>query len=299
MRPANILQRFQSLNVWRRQGERAPHKPLLVLLALGELVRGTTELRFVDVEPKLTELLKEFGPTRSSHHPEFPFWRLANDGVWQVAADRPMRNRGIKDDPLRTELRAANARGGFTPDVLGAFRVSPSLIGAVAREMLESHFPDTLHEDILAAVGLSLDFESSTRRRRDSNFRNAVLEAYEFRCALCELDLRIGAMSIALEAAHVKWHQAMGPDSVDNGVCFCCLHHKLFDYGAFTFDDSRTVLVSEKVHGTAQFEEALLRHHGRLLRAPVRPEHRPKPAFVQWHWSEVFKKEPRPTSTAG
>ncbi len=294
MTPEDILKRFRSLNVWRRQGERAPHKPLLVLLALGELLRGRSELRFVDVEPKLTELLREFGPTRASHHPEFPFWRLANDGVWHVAADRPMRNRGIKDDPLVTELRAANARGGFTTDVLAAFRTTPSLIGTVARELLESHFPDTLHEDILAAVGLSLDIESTTRRRRDPSFRNAVLEAYEFRCAMCELDLRIGAMSIGLEAAHVQWHTAMGPDSVDNGVCFCCLHHKLFDYGAFTFDAGRTVLVSEKVHGTSQFEETLLRHHGRVLRPPVRMEHHPRPQFIDWHREQVFKREARP-----
>jgi putative restriction endonuclease len=30
-----VLQQFDALNVWKRRGQRAPHKPLLVLYALG------------------------------------------------------------------------------------------------------------------------------------------------------------------------------------------------------------------------------------------------------------------------
>ena len=46
-----------------------------------------TEIPFAEVSRDLTELLKEFGPSRKSHHPEYPFWRLQNDGVWVVTAD--------------------------------------------------------------------------------------------------------------------------------------------------------------------------------------------------------------------
>jgi putative restriction endonuclease len=34
-----VLQRFDQLNIWKQGDQRAPHKPLLVLYALGE--RGT------------------------------------------------------------------------------------------------------------------------------------------------------------------------------------------------------------------------------------------------------------------
>jgi putative restriction endonuclease len=76
-----ILERFQELSVWQRGSERAPHKPLLILLALGALSRGQRSLSFEQVETKLVELLKEFGPTRKSYHAEYPFWRLQNDGL--------------------------------------------------------------------------------------------------------------------------------------------------------------------------------------------------------------------------
>lgn len=65
-----ILKAFDRINVSSRGSERAPHKPLLVLYALGQLSRGhSNSIAFRDVAPKLTELLKEFGPTRQSYHP--------------------------------------------------------------------------------------------------------------------------------------------------------------------------------------------------------------------------------------
>jgi putative restriction endonuclease len=37
MKDADILDRVDKLRVWQRGGQRAPHKPLLLLLALGRL----------------------------------------------------------------------------------------------------------------------------------------------------------------------------------------------------------------------------------------------------------------------
>src|SRR5262245_50527103 len=77
---AEVLERFDRLNVWKRGGQRAPHKPLLVLYALGQWQRGDrADLPFREVDRDLTDLLKEFGPPRQAHHPEYPFWRLQRD----------------------------------------------------------------------------------------------------------------------------------------------------------------------------------------------------------------------------
>lgn len=289
------IARFASLGTWSRGSERAPHKPLLVLLALGLFSQGIRTLPYVQYEQKLIELLREFGPSRRSLHPEYPFWRLRNDGVWEVEAQGEMRTRASNTDVPRTELRAAHATGHFPVELQNLFSRNPQLVIEVAQLLLFAHFPESLHQDLLDAVGLSRESLDGSRRRRDPNFRNAVLTAYEYRCALCGLDLRIGNMTIGLEAAHIKWHQANGPDAVENGVALCSLHHKLFDLGAFTFEASRQVLVSEHVHGSGQFEQVLLRHHGQRMNAPVRPEQHPRPDFVGWHRTEVFKERPRPT----
>jgi hypothetical protein len=67
-----------------------PHKPLLVLYALGRWGRGDPgAIPFRNVDRDLTPMLKEFGPRRQSYHPEYPFWRSQNDGVSAVTAAGP------------------------------------------------------------------------------------------------------------------------------------------------------------------------------------------------------------------
>lgn len=291
------VEQLDDLNVWRRGGARAPHKPLLVLLALGRLSRGLEYVPYIECESLLASLIREFGPSSLSPHPEYPFWRLQNDGVWIVESDRPMRPRASNSDPPRTELRAARARGHLAQDIVAKLRSEPHLIEQAAQRLLDAHFPQSLHDDIVDAIGLttrSTDSSLTARRRRDPSFRNAVLQAYEYRCAVCSLDLRMGSMTVGLEAAHIKWHQAHGPDTVENGLALCSLHHKLFDFGALTVDEGARIQVSEQVHGTSRFEEVLLRHHGQLVSSPIRPEHLPAACFVRWHHQWVFKREARP-----
>src|SRR3954468_24577231 len=86
-----ILERFEKLSIWKQGDQRAPHKPLLVLYALGRWQRGDTgDLPFDQLAPDVAALLREFGPPRRSYHPEYPFWWLQSDGVWTVESDGPM-----------------------------------------------------------------------------------------------------------------------------------------------------------------------------------------------------------------
>ena len=293
MPPAiDIRRRFQRLNIWRRGGERAPHKPLLVLYALGRLSQGKYGgIPFSEVDPALRELLAEFGPPRKSQHPEYPFWRLQNDGVWKLDKTRGLTLREGHTDARRSELLKHDVSGGFTPELDRAFREDPALIRDVVQDTLNAHFPESLHEDILAAVGLDLrDPTRTTKTRpRDARFRASVMMAYEHRCAVCGFDVRIGRQTVALEAAHVMWHQAGGPDEVDNGVALCSLHHKVFDLGTFTISRRLAIEVSEQVHGTIGLEESLLRFHGKPLRPPVNPAYAVRERYSLWHEQEVFR----------
>ena len=103
-----LLRQFRELNVWRRGDERAPHKPLLVLYALGQLQAGVDRLiPFDQLEKPLERLLEDFGPPRTSPHPELPFYHLQNDGVWEIDEQLPLtRRQGSKNPSGR------NSEGG-------------------------------------------------------------------------------------------------------------------------------------------------------------------------------------------
>jgi putative restriction endonuclease len=285
-----ILTRFDDLNVWKQGDQRAPHKPLLVLYALGRWQQGKAEVTFKEAEPELTCLLQEFGPPRKSDHPEQPFWRLQKDGVWTVTAPAGLPLKTGDDIPRVGALRSPDVRAGFSPEVRAALTADPALVAQIAGRILERHFPESIHQDILNAVGLTL--ETALKKKRDPAFRQRLLKAYEWRCAVCGFDVKLGTVAIALDAAHIRWHQAGGPDVESNGLALCVLHHKTFDLGAFTVEDG-VLLVSNLATGTAGFQESLMAYHGKSIRPPQHPDWKPEPEHLEWHKDQVFKGEAR------
>ena len=293
MKRVEVFAKLTAVNVWKRGPQRAPHKPLLLLLALARCSRGEArEIPYREVDDKLGALLREFGPPRKSFHPEYPFWRLQNDGVWMVRDADGLSRRTGHDDPRKSELLKLNPPGGLTGELWTALGKDRLLLAEAATAILDANFPPTLHEDILAAVGLDLDgliAAAAARTKRDPAFREKVLRAYERRCAVCGFDLRLGSVDVALEAAHIMWHQAGGPDIEGNGLALCSLHHKLLDRGAFTVSAERRVLVSQEVSGSAGVEEHLLRFHAGLVREPQSAEYLARPEYLRWHGREVFR----------
>jgi putative restriction endonuclease len=288
-----LLARFDNLVTWQRGGQRAPHKPLLILLALGEWQNGRQAVRFEDAQKPLSDLLQAFGPPRKARHPEFPFWRLQNDNVWEVITSAPVQL-GADGGVSQGELLRVEATGQFPVDIRSALTADPAAIDELARRILVTHFPPSYHQDILDAVGLELDEPRAGGGRRDPHFRQVILTAYEHQCAVCGLQLLLSGLPVALEAAHIRWHQAEGPSIVQNGLCLCCLHHKLFDLGAMTLARDLTVTVSDQVAGLSGFHEHLLGHHGRRIKMPIHGSDTPDSDFIEWHHREVFRGSPRP-----
>lgn len=78
----------------------------------------------------------------------------------------------------------------------------------------------------------------------------------------------MGNNLVAVEAAHIKWHQAGGPDREENGLALCARHHKLFDRGVFTINPASELIVSENANGANGLEEWLMRYHGKTSVCP-------------------------------
>jgi putative restriction endonuclease len=276
--------------MWKRGDQRAPHKPLLLLLAMSQCIHQKQRLiPFYWIDENLKKLLIDFGPNRKSYHPEYPFWRLQTSDIWEIESSSPLESRQSNSDPSKSELMKKEAKGGFKTEVYEYLVSNRNIITELAELLLAENFPDSIHEDILQAISLDTNLENVKRKKRDPLFRDRILKAYEYQCAVCGFNVRLGNSLVGLEAAHIKWHQAGGPDSEENGVSLCALHHKLFDRGAFTVDSNLDILVSDNAHGTNGFQEWLLKYHGKKLRHPQSKFYLPKITFVEWHVKEVFQ----------
>jgi putative restriction endonuclease len=295
-----IIQAFDRMRVWQRGDQRAVHKPLLVLFALAKVSPGSTAMMdWNEAEPRLKELLDEFGPDGSGQTRHYPFWHLKTDGLWKLEGPESILARPPSATPTLTELRSNHVRGGFPPSLLKALQDDPQLVAAIARRIVEAHFPESIRGDVLAAVGLPDDLsttpaEGEAVRRRDPAFREKVLLAYQYRCGVCGHDLRLGRQTIGLEAAHIKWFQAKGPDIVPNGLALCSLHHKIFDLGAFTIlPENYQMVFSQHLNGSDEPARRMLAYHGAGLILPQSREYLPQPEFLEWHGKQVFKNPAR------
>lgn len=247
---------------------------------------------FDQIEEPLSGLLEEFGPPRKSPHPELPFYHLTNDGVWEIEDRGPLRIRRGSKNPLRSELRKLQIAGGFPEPIFRLLRSRPEAVRELARQILEGHFPESLHAAILSAVGLSM--ESTDRgAKRDSSFRADVIAAWGHQCAFCGYSVQLDHSDLGLEAAHILWCQAGGPETLNNGLACCSLHHQAFDRGGITIAADHTILVSSRLFGNAKLHEVFVALHRRQLSMPSRQAAWPKPAFLSCHRTEVFRGEPR------
>lgn len=292
---------FESLHTWQSHGYRAPHKPLLVLWAIGRCLRHHARLTpFKIVDGHLKVLLNRFGPHRKTIHTEDPFWRLQNDGVWEI--DRPELVRiGKNGGAYRGDLLRFAICGGFTQQLFTALQSDLSLAIGIAESLVVSHFPSSLHDEVLEAtlVGsqrpsdadeeIEDDWTYARRKRRDPYFRDRVFAAYGAHCAVCRYAGQLHDRPLALDAAHIRWHEANGPPIVENGLVLCSLHHRLFDGGAFTIDSNFKVKISSSIVGSG-VESALGDYHGKKL-IGYSPAQSPKPdeKYLAWHRREVFQ----------
>ncbi len=292
-----LIAKLASLRQHQRHGRRSPHKPLLVLLALGRVAAtGSSELPWSEAETALSGLIAEFGPASStgrSQSAAYPFTRLRADGVRVLDQDGRMDRLG--------DLARGHVTGRFAAPLESALRSDPILVQQVARDLVMSNFPDTVAPDVLEAVGLDprdvlgggdlLPSPGVVGRRRDPAWRHAVLQAWDRQCAFCGYDGQFAGATVGIEAAHVRWFAFDGPDTLDNGLALCALHHKLFDLGALGLDTHLRVVVSAGFTARTAAGRAIYDLHGWALSA--RPGTAlPAAVHVSWHARQVFKGVP-------
>ena len=309
MNLAEFLASFDAQPVWKANGQRAPHKALALLYAMGQLQHGNRLVRFANGEPHITSLLKRFGPPRHVQHASQPIWRLRPRtadamAIWEVKID----NAPVLPDTDNPPESILRHKGSFGLSTAAAklFQDDREAFVTAAAAIADSIVPDTLRDDLLAAtigtVGLP-DLKTSPtsaglhqhrrirtyRLQRDPGFARRVLEAYDYQCAICAASPRLGNDIFGLEAAHIRWVQAAGPNVISNGLCLCRMHHIALDRGAITVDESHVVAVSPLVDRSGRSEQLFWQFNSKPIRRPAEANSSPHPEFCAWHRDEVFR----------
>jgi hypothetical protein len=132
---------------------------------------------------------------------------------------------------------------------------------------------------------------------RNRGFRQAVVEAYNYKCAVCGMKIcSPDAMQWEIEAAHIVPHSAKGKDDILNGIALCRLHHWAFDVGWFTLCDNFKIQASSQLNSlpsdfgkieTYDFTKALISNDSKIL-LPNKSEIYPHQNSIRWHRENIF-----------
>lgn len=287
MTQEELINILEGLVTWRKGDQIAPHKPLLILFALSKYINeGQSELHYSNIHESFGDLLEQY--TNSKKQTPFnPFYRLYKQTpeLWHSETAKFLKEKEINHKALLN----MNMLAGLHPQIIELIQSEPKVIQSMIEILLPKICGDSVQDDILNQLDLSTSIYTSTKNKRDPNFRNMIIQNWEGRCAVCGLSLRIQNQPTILEAAHIKWHAHGGPDTSDNGILLCNLHHKLFDLGAYCLRENE-VHISNKIFASDPgYETWLGQFHKKEIQQPQEEAFYPNPEYTWWHERNVFK----------
>ncbi|HMN04113.1 MAG TPA: HNH endonuclease [Flavobacteriales bacterium] len=249
---------------------------LLILLNLYEKIPFG---RFDQGNPVLIDVAGRMGRTPGS-----VAMKLSN----LASLDERLQARGIKG------LTGASA---LDRTVWGEFHAQQDVLVPESEAMLARLLTGNVDADVdvspekirlpAAPVGPTESMASVTVRRGQRYFRQAVLNAYDGRCAVTGMAIRE-----LLVASHIiPWKESekhrLDPQ---NGIALNALHDRAFDLGLITFDrDLRMVCTPTlRDHYTnATVAQQFEKHEGSALVIP--PDSLgPKAEYLEWHRTTLF-----------
>ncbi len=171
----------------------------------------------------------------------------------------------------------------------------------IAAAVIVEDWPDDLTFGVelypidAAAVGIASESLSATHSGRYSTalvmvrigqtvFRESVLQAYAYRCTLCQLGHRN-----LLDAAHITPFAAGGALSITNGMTMCKIHHAAYDNNIIGVRPDYVAEVRADV--LTEVDGPMLRHglqevHGSRIHLPRQSRHHPnKQALDERFWA--------------
>lgn len=157
-------------------------------------------------------------------------------------------------------------------------RVQKSVVAAndktlrVISQWLESKVPSTSRPKSLPVTFKPIEIE---QRQGQPAFRQALMAAYDFRCAVTGCEIRD-----VLQAAHIVPVKMGGHHSVKNGLLLRADIHNLFDRGLLTIDRNLRVHLDSSVRTSTTYGHL---HGAKLRNIPAVVSNRPDSRLLEKH----------------
>jgi hypothetical protein len=183
------------------------------------------------------------------------------------------------------------------PKIKKAFLPIKSIeVQKIVKNLISSPRPKDYHPIDKNKKRIKISRESILRNR---GFRQAVLEAYDYKCSFCGIKIYDPyTRNWEVEAAHIVPHSEKGKDDLLNGLALCRLHHWAFDVGWFTLNYDFKIEVSNCINslpydfgkmGDYEFIRLYINNNSKII-LPKMKDIYPHESSIQWHRNNRFYK---------
>jgi predicted restriction endonuclease len=198
-------------------------------------------------------------------------------------------------DPVQQarQIRGLSNASRADRDIWDEFNANPEQLAFESQQALLQFTSESVNGVVESEPSLLSGPTESTRLVRtrlvQGFFRDAVLSSYEFKCAICSLDL-----PELLSASHIiPWSKNIERRADPrNGLSLCAIHDRAFDRGLLSVGESFDVLLATRarLHSSESRLHlvALLETEGKVLSLPKRFS--PDPEALAYHREHIFKR---------
>ena len=149
MTNSEILKLFSSINCARLGDAYAPHKPILILLLLERILNGhINSFTFAELDHDLKKWLEKYGSNNASNTRNEPFWRLKNDGIWDIIAPAELSSQS--STPTPNQLIKSDVSAQLKDDLYQGIRNNSELISEIAKTLVTQFISESLQSSLLA-----------------------------------------------------------------------------------------------------------------------------------------------------
>ena len=124
---------------------------------------------------------------------------------------------------------------------------------------------------------------------RSAGFRRAIMEIYEYTCAVCELNIHAPSGESVTDAAHIIPFSVSYNDDIRNGISLCKSHHWAFDTGLISVDEAYQVVISASISEQVPLEWAS-ELQDKPIRRPTNEKYFPAQESLTWHRQQVLRR---------
>ena len=317
---STFIHEIQHLRVDSKNGESAPHKPILLLSIINGIENGWIKNNAIELSPELIEQFKIYWSKLVENRDAriaLPFYHLRSAKFWTLIPNEGCELWVESKSAMRTisNLKTAVAYA-VIDEVLFDFLTKKENRDILKTAIFETYFPkfkgilndsdgnshlkDVTNEILeetpesykLKIIELKKQLSEEAFREevvvRSALFKREVPKIYNYTCCISGLKIDAAFDISMIDACHIIPFSFSYNDTIINGIPLTPTIHRAFDNGLMSINDNYHVIVSK------QFKESksnfsLKQFENQQIILPDNSKNYPDLKSLNWHRINKFK----------